>query len=128
MTITPMELYWITRLDNLQFVISILTVFSTIATIILGIMFVVVNNDDDFKDNLPITRKSFYTLLPITLIIMVAGVLVPTTKEAAAIIIIPKVVNSDFVQTKLPKEADALYELTKAWLMEKTEVPTCEKK
>lgn len=120
MTITPMELYWITRLDNIYFFMGVLVVIFTIATIVLGICLGMANIDDDFEDKRKIIRKPFYIILPITIVMMFVGCFIPSTKEMAAIIIVPKVVNSDFVQTKLPKEADILYELTKAWLTEKT--------
>ena len=51
---------------------------------------------------------------------------VPSTKQAAVILVVPAVVNSEFVTTTIPKEAKEIYALAKQWMRERVE-EGCEK-
>ena len=56
---------------------------------------------------------------PIVILIMItAFVLMPNTKQMATIIVAPKLINSNFVQEDLPKEAKELYSMAKSYLKE----------
>jgi hypothetical protein len=56
-----------------------------------------------------------------TAVTIVIGMLIPSTKEMAVIIVAPKIVNSEFVQEDLPEEAKELYGLAKQYLKEQVE-------
>lgn len=45
-------------------------------------------------------------------------VAVPTTKQAAAIYMIPKITKSEFVAEELPEDAKQIYRIFKTWIKE----------
>lgn len=42
--------------------------------------------------------------------------MIPSTKEMATIYVIPKIVNSEFVNETLPQEMGEIYNLAKDWM------------
>lgn len=104
-------MYWFTRLDAINGVFEILTIFGAISTLI-GVAAVVflsvyttnktVHDYDESMAALKIFKKVLlYAAIPL-LIIGAAGVtFVPTTKEAAVIYLVPKIVNNEELQ-KIP--------------------------
>ena len=117
--ITPMELYWITRLDNINVACAILLTVFAISMIMSGsILFGDVNIDyEQHKLNKKARR---YTLLTFRLsvfavfLLISAVVLIPSTKEMAIIKVLPAIVNNPSVQ----KECSDLYRLAKNGLQE----------
>jgi TRAP-type C4-dicarboxylate transport system permease large subunit len=61
-------------------------------------------------------------------ICIVVGNFVPTTKEMAAIYVIPKVANSQFVNETFPNELKEIYGMSKDWMKDflKTQKETVE--
>jgi len=56
-------------------------------------------------------------------ILVVAGVLCPSTKQYAVIKILPQVANSKFVSEELPADAKEMYDTFKAWTKEQMRAP-----
>lgn len=54
----------------------------------------------------------------ISVVVAIAGALMPSTKQLAAIYGIPKIVNSEWVTETVPKDAADIYGLAKEWLIE----------
>ena len=105
---TPTQLYWLTRLDGiLTFCDVILFTFLGIGT--LALVFLPIWEDHWEKAKSYIC-KSVLILLAVSAV----KVLVPTTKEMAAILIVPKIMNNAKVQ-ELP---DKVLDLANSWLVE----------
>ncbi len=127
--ISPWTIYWITRLDELRMLLEV-PAFLGIFFGIIGVIFLVIAkhllvNDDD--DEVAVTILGAKKLILATLIVGVACTCVrcflPSSKEMAAIIVIPAIANNEAAQD----EAGELYRLTKAWLEKQTGVPTPDK-
>jgi H+/Cl- antiporter ClcA len=115
-------MYWITRLDKLCSVMSGLAIafgivggFSTVVFVISYGM--TASGDGDCK----ITAKVFKWLtaftIPLFFLFLLGWAFVPTTKEYAAIKLIPAIVNNQEVRA----EAKDAYELMKEWLKDRVE-------
>lgn len=115
--ITPMQMYWITRLTPLGNVLGGFIFLSIVATFILLIVRIFMQDDDLNEEVRAIASKflraSLYTGIVATLLV-IAKCLVPTTKEMAAILIIPRIANSEKVQTV----GNHLYDLAVEWMEE----------
>jgi hypothetical protein len=95
--ITSWDVYWITRLDAIGIVLGIFVTIFTVLSIFAWIPTIT----DDFVPEI----KRFYKLAVVVLIVSLLGfAFIPSTKEAAAIYMIPKIVNNEQVQ-KLPDNA-----------------------
>jgi len=106
MNITPLDIYWITRLDNLNlffFMVSILSFFPLCFSLALVY---------ELKSDgaLPFLRVSVLVFIISTVIIP----FIPTTKEVAAMILIPKIVNNE----KVKRIPDKFVTLADEWLEE----------
>lgn len=136
--ITPSTVYWITRLDEVRdfvnrlgFMPCMIVMFGTVAAIVLFVLSVATGNgycevfegkSDDALAAIHETMKRISkTLLKIVLVcILIVSSLhaivafTPTTKEMAAIIVIPKIANSESVQ----QLGDGIVDLAKQWLKE----------
>lgn len=98
MMITGMDIYLVTRLDNIietNIVFSVLSFMGMITTSLLALTMVY-----DWSD----IKKYFKLCAGVFIITSLIGLMVPTSKEAAAIYLIPKIVNNEQVQ-KVPENA-----------------------
>ena len=102
--ITAMQMYWLVILDNIV-ATSIILMAAGIASSIVAFL-------GHTIDSWP--RWPLVTSLVMALIAMTTLTFVPTTKQAAAIIIVPKLANSEKVQTV----GNHLYELAVEWMEE----------
>lgn len=103
MTISAWDIYWITRLDNLQLVLILGLAVS------LCISALTLIESDSVEDFVKPACKYF---LPVAAACAMGLVFVPSTKSAAAMYVVPAIVNSEAVQ-KIPAELTAL---AKDWL------------
>lgn len=122
--ITEAELYWITRLDNIR-------TFFLICSCLGGIIFIcslpvyVVNLLDDYEDICKTSRKLISTALAVLIILGIGLILTPTTKEMAAIKVIPMIVNSDTtlkLKDSLNESTSNLIDLTNSYIKNKLDV------
>lgn len=103
-----MTMYMLTRLDALNFFFSVTCYISAVCTT-LGLLFAF--SEDAFNE---LRRAIKYSA--IALIISTCGViLTPSTKQMAAIIVVPKIADSTAVQKDVPE----LYSLGVEWLKDK---------
>ena len=115
--INSWTVYWISRLDTITCILSIMTfVFSIL---FLFVIVVLLNEmarfDEDmyrYSSKVPMCIK----IIPIIFlpIFLTLTALVPTTKEMCAVIIIPKIVNNE----KLQDVGDKFYNLAMDWMEE----------
>lgn len=104
MNITPMQMYWIVMLDKFIYTGWFLLIFFGVATLCsIGML-----ADDIVKKWCPITTAalSFVGLVILTF--------TPNTKQMAAIMIVPKIANSEKVQTI----GNKVYDLAVDWMNE----------
>lgn len=115
MNITPFTIYLISRLTPLNDLLTAIVILSVIAMVVCGIALIVVGVDHDFGDHAPrVVRRLFVWILCAFLFFGALTVVVPTTKDAAAMIVIPRIANSQSVQ----ELGETVVELAKAWCEE----------
>lgn len=117
MTITPLELYMILKLDALHGVFTLCGFFAVISAILFCI-FVACEMEEHVNIFEKYTKIAWAWLLSTILfgVVCVAGHLVtPSTKQMAAILIAPKIINNESIQ-ELPSN---LLKLANEWVEEK---------
>lgn len=112
--ITEEMLYWIFRLDAIKvfciFIEFLVGAISLMLTCSLINVHDMVTPGDPFYKKLWITAFGMYAALIVSTLTLI---FLPSTKEMAAIKIIPVICNSEFVQKELPKESKELYDIAK---------------
>lgn len=124
--ITTSQMYWITRLDG---IVTLLAVLASFLCVLSVIMFVNGRCDCcavkqwswDTDKGIAARHEFGRRLIKASLMTFPAGVLlyillvmVPTTKQMAAIIIVPRIANSEKVQTV----GNKLYDFAIEWMAE----------
>jgi len=120
--ITESQIYWITRYDAINTVLSVLTVSLAVGVIFLSVGFAIypiagqqAYNRSEVK--MPSLYCQVFICFVLALIVSILlWIFIPTTKEAALMKIIPSLANSEMMQKKFPKEMEEIYELTKSAL------------
>jgi len=108
---TPWTIYWLTRLDTLHGSAVAFFVFSCISALVTAFIWAMVLGECPNAEEETVNRTGRKVLRWVILVGAVAGLLaalIPTTKEMAAIIVVPKVLNNEDVQamgSDLPKLA-----------------------
>jgi predicted membrane protein len=105
--ITSWDIYWITRLDGINVALSVIIGWVIAASIIGGVGYYTWIFDSCLGDKERHWKR--YKMLAVSLISLIMVLitlllLTPTTKEAAAIYLVPKIANNEQVQ-KLPDNA-----------------------
>lgn len=100
MNITPWTIYWITRLDVI-IGISVLLLTAVLITFVIW----------TFEAGQRIVPAMKFLLIPFIPLMLIVTCL-PSTKEMAAIIIIPKIVNSE----KVERVGNYLYDTAINWV------------
>lgn len=112
--ITEEMLYWIFRLNVIHAFCFVVLLVGGLVTTLITVHLIIDKNYIDFSDyfykRLLIFVKSMYVIIGIAILTLI---FLPSTKEMAAIKLIPVIYNSDFVQKELPKEGKELYDLAK---------------
>lgn len=101
-------MYWFTRLDALNSLFVGISIPSIISLIIgscfyVGISLVgkIENDENLISVGNQIRSLLIYVIMPLLFIGALGSTLIPTTKEAAAIYLVPKIVNNEELQ-KIP--------------------------
>lgn len=108
--ITPIQMYWLTRLDEICCLFGVLGIISFVAAIICLLIWAVNNDDEDFE------KFKAYGLRLVAFFVFALATMafVPTTKQMAAIILVPRIANSEKVQMA----GNKLYDLAVEWMDE----------
>ena len=116
--ITTAQMYWLTRLTPLGHGVGF--IIFLLGLLALGLLSVGVAlqdtrevNDEGYRFGLKLMKASPFVVV-LAVILLIANCLLPTTKEMAAILIIPRVANSEKVQTV----GNHLYDLACEWMEE----------
>lgn len=108
--ITPSLIYWITRLDPLNRVGGVMAGLG----IIIGLFLFAPLCEDIGEEAIAKVKRAQKWLLTIGIIGILICTFVPTKKEAAAIIVVPKIANSETVF----ELGDGIKTLAVEWLEE----------
>ena len=111
--ITPSFIYWITRLNGINIFLGTIMTFSIIAVFIFLIGMLVTKLDHDVEEY-GIFKKYLLTSTYIFISITILFILNPTTKEACAMYVVPKIVNNEKVQNI----GQEFYDLALDWMKE----------
>lgn len=118
--ITAWQIYLITRLDALIGVSVGILIFTGLVIIVTLGKWQTYSDNYDWKDNkenlVPIFKKWLkieFALLIMSLFVIVT---IPTSKEAAAILIIPKIANNEHVQNIPNKTLELVEKQLDQWI------------
>ena len=114
--ISEWDVYWLVKLDSFCTFFVVCAPILLVASIVLFFLSIESSELDEKK-----TRTLALTAFIFSLVLALARLVCPTTREMAVIKIAPRIVNSDLVQKDIPKESREMYDLFKAWLKEKAE-------
>jgi len=120
---TSWDLYWLTRLDSLNCLFNFWwgcsLILAVISAIVCGISSAESYSEDEkYERTSKKAKRLSIKALFISVTGMVFATITPNTKEMAAIILIPKVVNSVAANEKLKELPDNVLDLANAWLKE----------
>jgi len=101
-------IYWLTRLDGIVTFAAVVMALFTLAAIILGIIGGIENSEN--------TKKAAKKCGIIAVITAIIGTFVPTSKEMAAIYLIPKIVNNEQVKDVPSKGMEILNLKLDGWI------------
>jgi len=111
--ITPFQVYWLLKLDSIIVFSRMLAVATVIILVITFIFHIFMldeygikkEKEDEIKKNL---KKRASTFTAIFFIFSLISVFIPTTKQMAAIIVAPTIINNKKVQQIPEKVLDIL--------------------
>lgn len=124
--ITTSQMYWITRLDGIVTLLAVLASFLCVAG---AVIFVCGRNECSAvkqwswdTDEIIAARRKFghklykasLMMFPVGILLFMLLVMIPTTKQMAAILIVPRIANSEKVQ----QAGNKLYDLAVEWMDE----------
>ena len=114
--ITASEIYWILKLDAIRDVFFMFSIF----TGIFGLAMVIswgINSvsdcdwiDKKAKELAAACKKQFFITVPILALLVIATAMIPSTKQMAAIKVIPAIANSEIVG-ELSADVKELYRM-----------------
>lgn len=113
MNITPSLIYWISRLDEVQATFTVAGFITAIVLIVLSILIGMAKCDCE-EDSEKAFKLSFRKILIVFIISVFGSILVPTSREMAAAVVIPKIANSEQMQNI----GDGIYNLALEWMEE----------
>lgn len=114
--ITASEIYWILKLDAIQNVFLIFSIFTGVFGLAMVICWGVNSitacdlDDEKVKEFAEACKKRFFITVPILALLVIATAMIPTTKQMAAIKVIPAIANSEIVG-ELSADAKELYRM-----------------
>lgn len=106
--ITQSQMYWITRLDNIQCFFA----FAIVILIVVSLIIFIegrINETDEWNMLSAIS-------LTISLILLFISIWIPSTKDMAAIIVIPRVSKAIEANEKIKNMPDKLSALADEWI------------
>lgn len=120
MTISPFELYMILKLDDIRDLFTILAIplwpfciLSAIGFIIWLIVSIPERDNDDVQTLGRVIKKTVLVSFGALFVIVLLQAVIPTTRQMAAILVIPAIANSEFMQKDLPADLREIYTLAK---------------
>lgn len=125
MTISHTMMYWFTRLDGINTILSIAGVLITFALLFLTVVYfaetVNATYDQEDEKELNIMKKWIKGLLLPWIFVLLGVLFIPTSKELAMIYVVPSITESQVVKQDLPEIYDLGVKSLKNWLKDKAE-------
>lgn len=123
MTISHTMMYWFTRLDGINTLLTLIGVLCSLTLIFMTIGYFVTSVDQDEQLLfVNYTLKKWIKGLLLPWIFVLLGVLfIPTSKELAMIYVVPSITESQVVKQDLPEIYDLGVKSLKNWLKDKAE-------
>ena len=120
--ITGWEIYWFTRLDPIRGLAGMTAVMGLIIFFLMFLLYpafcdIFAHDDGKRKKSLSWLARSQIAVFSATVLCAFAHALTPTTREMAAIKVIPMIANSESMQ-KLGDVGDNMLDLANEWLRE----------
>ena len=120
--ITGWEIYWFTRLDPIRGLAGMTAVMGLIVFFLMFLLYpafcdIFAHDDGRRKKSLAWAARSQIAAFSATVLCSFAHALTPTTREMAAIKVIPMIANSESMQ-KLGDVGDNMLDLANEWLRE----------
>ena len=113
MDVTPWTIYWITRLDSVNVVLGLFVGLALILTV-LSVGFLLSSIDADDENGIRWAKRGIFGFSALLLGLGAVTVLTPSTKQMAAILVIPAIVNNEGVQ----EVGGELVDLAREWMRE----------
>lgn len=110
---TTAQMYWLTRLDALEVLSIIMIVLGLFVTVVTTAIYLCGFNDIE-RNVKRVLRNILRVSIPALVIGIAIDVFVPNTKEMAAILVVPRIANSE----SLSDIADGVKTLAVEWLEE----------
>lgn len=99
--ITASEIYWILKLDDIQGLLILLTVlvgaYCLAMVVLLGLARGIAYDDKKEEKTMKFCAKQLFITVPVFAVLLLIGTLIPSTKQMAAIKVIPAIANSEIV-------------------------------
>lgn len=111
--ITASEIYWILKLDAIQNVFIIFSFLTSLFGIAMAILWGANSSVDAYFDNekkATVCRKRFFITIPIFVLLVIVTAMIPSTKQMAAMKLIPAIANSEIAR-ELSGDAKELYRM-----------------
>ena len=102
--ITAWDVYWITRLDGIGFLCMTMFLVALAAVVVWCFVMGPAEMWQYNKEKHPQYLRLLYAAIASGLLVLTIGTFIPTTKEAVAIYMIPKIANNEQIQ-QLPDNA-----------------------
>lgn len=120
--LTESNIYWITRLDEIKNTASGIGVIACLLIVCGGIIFTFVQVNNDLENDFKHVRKLSWVIpglgILLSIFCMLINTFVPTTKEMAAIIVIPKLIQTFENNEHLQKFPAKIIALAESWMEE----------
>lgn len=119
---TSWQLYWLMRLDSIGCFFSVISIILILASVIVLII-ATFNKSMAYGGNSDAIRalkyfQTFLKMIPFIIVTSLITIFVPSTKEMAAIIVIPRLYKSLTENKKLTEIPDKVFDLANSWLEE----------
>lgn len=124
MTISHTMMYWFTRLDGINAILSIAGIIMSFALLFLIVVYFggTVNAvDQEDEKELNIMKKWIKGLLLPWIFVILGVLFIPTSKELAMIYVVPSITESQVIKQDLPEIYDLGVKSLKNWLKDKAE-------
>jgi len=103
------DMYWLVKLDDIRGAMIAITIVGAIA----------LSFADCFVfDITPQFKKTWFMVLAMWVIVLPVAILLPSTKQMAAIIIVPKIANAINENEQLKKLPSKIVDLADSWITE----------
>lgn len=119
MNITPSTIYWLCRLDGIRTLLSFIAVVALLTAVVVTIAGACIRdcysrNSEEWNTGARLHKKVLPFALMLSFLLALMETFMPSTRELAAIIVIPKIVNNEKVQDV----GNRIYDLAVEWMDE----------